>query len=131
LLTRADSSLWRQDVEFIASLYNVQLRRDQVYAVEACMRKQSFSGAQKAEMERLSGAGLVANALASGDVQSVREALRKKNLEKPIETAFRKMQIIQRNVRGSEGEKDNLMPKFFALRLWSGCSSLFFHTQST
>jgi hypothetical protein len=29
-------------------------------------------------------------------------------------------------VRGSEAEKDNLMPRFFGLRLWSGCSSLFF-----
>ena len=36
------------------------------------------------------------------------------------------MQVIQRTVRGSEAEKDNLMPKFFGLRLWSGCSSLFF-----
>ena len=52
--------------------------------------------------------------------------LRKKNLEKPLEIAFKKMRIIQRNVRGSESEKDNLMPRFFGLRLWSGCSSLFF-----
>ena len=130
LMTRADSSLWRQDVEFVASLYNIQLRRDQIYAVEACMKDQTFSAEQKAELEKLTGPSLVANALASGDVQSVREELRKKDLEKPIETAFRKMQIIQRNVRGSEGEKDNLMPKFFALRLWSGCSSLFFYSQS-
>jgi hypothetical protein len=40
--------------------------------------------------------------------------------------ALHKMQIIQRGVRGSEAEKDNLLPKFFVLRLWSGCSSLFF-----
>ena len=36
------------------------------------------------------------------------------------------MQIIQRKVRGAEAEKDNLLPKFMALRIWSGCSSLFF-----
>ena len=29
-------------------------------------------------------------------------------------------------MRGSESEKDNIVPQFFALRLWSGCSSLFF-----
>ena len=121
LLTRADSPLWRQDVEFVASVYNVDLRRDQVHAVEAGVRAHSFSASDKAEMEKLTAAGLVSLALASGDVESVRAALRKKNLEKPIETAFRKMQIIQRNVRGSEAEKDNLMPKLFALRLWSGC----------
>ena len=90
------------------------------------MRAHSFSASDKQEMERLTAAGLVSLALASGEVESVRAALRKKDLEKPIATALRKMQIIQRNVRGSEAEKDNLLPKFFALRLWSGCSSLFF-----
>ena len=48
-----------------------------------------------------------------------------KNLESPIRKAFRSMQNIQKSVRGSEAEKDNLIPKFTALRLWSGCSSLF------
>jgi len=59
-------------------------------------------------------------------VSSVREQLKKKGLIKPLEVAFRKMQIVQRNVRGSETERDVLLPKFFALRLWSGCASLFF-----
>ena len=126
LLTRADSSLWRQDVEFMASVFNVFLRRDQVGAVEATMRSAAFSVQQKEDMEKLSATNLVANLLASGEVSSIRSALRKKGLDKPIETAFRKMQIIQRNVRGSEAEKDNLLPKFSAMRLWSGCSSLFF-----
>ena len=36
------------------------------------------------------------------------------------------MHIIQKGVRGSEAEKDNIIPKLTALRLWSGCSSLFF-----
>ena len=126
LLTRADFPLWRQDVEFIASLYNVFLRRDQVGAVEMVMKTSAFSVAQQAEMSKLTAAGLVATALASGDVNSVRQVLKKKGLDKSIESAFRSMQIIQRNVRGSEAERDNLLPKFLALRLWSGCSSLFF-----
>ena len=33
---------------------------------------------------------------------------------------------MQRKVRGSEAEKDNLMPKFLAMRIFCGCSSLFF-----
>jgi len=90
------------------------------------MRSAAFSVQQKEDMEKLSATNLVANLLASGEVSSIRSALRKKGLDKPIETAFRKMQIIQRNVRGSEAEKDNLLPKFSAMRLWSGCSSLFF-----
>ena len=34
--------------------------------------------------------------------------------------------ICQRKVRGSEGERDTILPRFTALRLWSGCASLFF-----
>ena len=70
--------------------------------------------------------GLMATAMAEGNVNLVSELLRRKNLDLPINEAFRKMQIIQRNVRGSEAEKDSLLPKLFALRLWSGCSALFF-----
>ena len=126
LLTRADSSLWRQDVEFVASLYNIHLRREQIGAVEASVQQTHFSDAEKETIASLTVTNLVAHALASGDVDSVRQLLRREGLEKPLETAFRRMQIIQRSVRGSEAEKDNLLPRFFALRLWSGCSSLFF-----
>ena len=43
-LMRADTDHWRTDVEFIASLYNIFLRRDQVNAVEAYYRGQSNAG---------------------------------------------------------------------------------------
>eukprot|EP00973_Karenia_brevis_P045969 6366832-Karenia_brevis.AAC.1 len=33
---------------------------------------------------------------------------------------------IQRNVRGSEAEKDTLRFRFTAMRIWNGFSSLFF-----
>ena len=126
LLTRADAPQWRTDVEFIATLYNVFLRRDQMRAVETSFRSPFLSTAALQEMEKLTAGSLVAHALSSGDVDSVKELLRRKNLEKPIEATFRHMQIVQRNVRGSEAEKDKLMPKFLAMRIWSGCSSLFF-----
>ena len=71
-------------------------------------------------MEKLTAASLVAHALSSGDVDSVKELLRRKNLEKPIEATFRHMQIVQRNDCGSWAEKDQLMPKFIAMRIWSG-----------
>ena len=47
LLTRADFPLWRQDVEFVASVYNVQLRREQVHAVEMGVQAASFTEQQK------------------------------------------------------------------------------------
>ena len=39
LLERADFKLWRLDVEFVATLYNIFLRRDQMRAVEAYCQK--------------------------------------------------------------------------------------------
>ena len=95
------------------------------------MKETSFTESDKKDMEGLSAAGLVARALASGEVNSIRKALREKGLEKPILTALRKMQIIQRNVRGSDAEKDNLMPKFFAMRLWGWMFEFVLHVKPT
>ena len=95
LLTRADFPLWRQDVEFIASVYNVHLRREQVAAVEVTVRKTGFTPTQQESMAKLSSASLLGMALASGDVNSVREALRKRNLDAPIDAAFRQMELAQ------------------------------------
>ena len=67
----------------------------------------------------------MAHALSSGDVDSVKELLRRKKLDKTLFTTFQQMQVIQRRVRGSEAVKDNIRPKFTAMRLWSGCSSFF------
>ena len=126
LLTRADCSLWRCNVEFVACLYNVFLRREQISAVEILMKTRTLSPSQLGELETLTADGLVAHALASGDVHSVRDLLRRKNLEAPLRLAFSTMQMIQRRVRGSDSEKDGLIPQFLAMRVWGGCSSLFF-----
>ena len=124
LLDRADFPLWHQDVEFVASLYNVFLRRDQIRAVELGVR--NLTAADAEAIESTCATDLVATALATGDVNSVRAVLRKKDLEPKIRRTFNRMQMIQRNVRGSEAERDNIFPRFTALRIWSGCASLFF-----
>ena len=126
LLMRQDFTLWRLDVEFVASLYNVFLRRDQINAVEISMKSSPLSRQNQEDIQKLTAVNLVAYALSSGDVNSVRDLLKRKNLDGPLRNAFQHMQVIQRNVRGSEAEKDDIIPKFMALRLWSGCSSLFF-----
>ena len=78
LLLRADSRLWSQDVEFVACLYNTQLRKEQVRAVEVCYKTLQMSEKDIQELSALTSAGLVATALASGEVESVRSVLRKK-----------------------------------------------------
>ena len=108
-------------------MYNIFLRRAQVNAVEAYVRAPQLSAADVAELGALTAQDLVATALSSGEVGSVRRLLQgpNKNMEGPVRTALNSMHAIQRRVRGSESEKDNLLPMFTALRLWSGCSSLF------
>ena len=63
--------------------------------MEVTYRKLEISERDTEELRRLTSTSLVATALASGDANSVREVLRKKNLEKPVERAFRVMQIAQ------------------------------------
>ena len=125
LLTRQDFPLFRMDGEFVASAYNVFLRRDQMSAVEAYAQNMSGSGTLE-RLQELTATGLVQQVMASGDVNSVRAGLRKKNLEAPAEETLRQMQITRRKVRGSEEERDTLIFKFRALRIRFGCSSLFF-----
>lgn len=47
-------------------------------------------------------------------------------MEVPIHNAFKQLELVQRDVQGSESEKEGILPKFMGLRLWSGCSSLLF-----
>ena len=68
---------------------------------------------------------MVAAALAAGEASSIRHALKKKNIDVRVKNVLRSMEIAIRNVEGSEGERDVLRFKFGALRLWSGCSLLF------
>ena len=80
LLTRADTDHWRTDVEFIASLYNIFLRRDQINAVELYFKRQqhaeinignsALSKGKLDAMAKLTTDGLVAHALSSGEVNS-------------------------------------------------------------
>ena len=94
-------------------------------AVEAYTQKMRGSGILE-RLQELTATGLVQQVMASGDVNSVRAGLRKNNLEAPVQEALRQMQITNRKVRGSEEERDSLIFKFRALRIWSGWASLFF-----
>ena len=132
LLTRADTGCWRSDVEFVASVFNVFLRRDQMSKVEAHVRHTTDGAAAAMTLEQtrklatVTAEGLVSSAIATGDASSVRDALRKQGLDHVVRNALQKMQLVLRRVRGSSEERDAIRWKFRALRIWSGCSSLFF-----
>ena len=67
---------------------------------------------------------IVAQAMASGECDSVRELLKKKGkVDQKLQKMFHAMTQIQRNVRGSEGEKDTLRFRFSALRVLCSASA--------
>ena len=63
--------MWRQDVEFVAALYNVFLRRDQINAVEVYFKPHTFSQNELEELRGLTAAGLIANAITSAQLHSL------------------------------------------------------------
>ena len=85
MLTRADFKDWRLDVEFVASLYNVFLRRSQVKAVEVSLQNWPLTMKNADAIASLTAEDLIGTALASGDVNSVRAVLRKRNLDDKVQ----------------------------------------------
>ena len=77
-------------------------------------------------LKEVTSKDLVAAALASGECNSVRQLLRKENLDSKVKTALRRMEIVQRRVDGSDAERSSCRYKFVAMRIWNGFSTLFF-----
>ena len=114
------------DFEFVACLYNILLRRSQLRAAQLTMKNLTFSPRDAAALRETTAHDLLAHALASGDCDSVRQVLRRAKLDAKLRTTFEYMQLAQRKVRGGEAERDTPHSKFLAMRIWQGCSSLFF-----
>jgi len=68
----------------------------------------------------------VNSALAAGECSSIRAALRKAGIDTRVKTSLKSMDIALHSVEGSESEHRLLRYKFTALRIWNGCSLLFF-----
>ena len=86
-------------------------------AVEATVKTMDskFDKGTRDALQYLTAVRLMATALASGDVKSVRDVLKKKGLDQSVRTALRTLQISQSRVRGSEAERDGMMPKFVGM----------------
>ncbi|CAK0905228.1 unnamed protein product, partial [Prorocentrum cordatum] len=132
LLTRADTVCWRRDVEFVATLFNTFLRRDQMASVEAHVKSTASDGitgmtsAQTTALAQLTAEGLVSSAAAAGDAANLRDLLRQQGLDPVVRNAAHRMHLVLRRVRGSAEEREGFIWRFRALRIWSGCASLFF-----
>ena len=69
---------------------------------------------------------MVVAAPAAGEATSIRYAPQMRNVDVRVKRVLRSMEVALRRVEGSEAERDVLRFKFGALRLWTGCSLLFF-----
>ena len=107
LVQRADFRGWRTNIDFVACLYNILLRRDQLCAIAAEVKYNPFFTEEADVLKEVTSQDLVAPALASGECNSVRQLLRKQNLDDKVKTVLRRMEIVQRRVDGSDAERSS------------------------
>ncbi len=105
-MRRADFTGWRLSVDFIASLYNILLRRDQMRAVQIDATK--LTAREVDALSKISADDILNAAVASGDCDTLRAILKRDGLDDALKSTFRHMQACQRTVRGSEASKTSL-----------------------
>ena len=125
LLKRVDFRGWSHSKEFAACVYNILLRREQMRAVFRYVQTNSVFRKNLVHFDSLTAVDFVKAALASGDCTSVRDYMRKRNVDIKVKAVLRSMDVALRDIEGSEAERDGFRYKFFAMRVWSGCSVLF------
>ena len=126
LLKRADFRGWSLNKEFAAVVANLLLRRAQMYAVYCYVNHNQTFHKNLVAYDTLTSTDFVAAALAAGDCNTVRDLLRKKGVELKVKTVLKSMDVALRDVEGSEAERGAFRYKFVALRIWNGCSFVFF-----
>lgn len=132
LMQRHDFPGWATSKEFAASAMNIAIRRAQMWAVyRYCAKPNGPFNALRPLLLELKPDEFLKAALYAGECATVRDALRKKNIDVKVKNALRSMDIAMRGVEGTEAERELFRLKFGALRIWNGCSSLFFHAKPT
>ena len=91
LIERGDFKCWRISLEFVASAYNVLLRRSQLTAVRLFVAAHAESVVS--ELADICHQDIVAQMMASGECDSVRELLRKRgSVDLKLQHMFQQMQ---------------------------------------
>jgi hypothetical protein len=126
LLQRKDFLGWAMSKEFAATAHNLIVRRAQMWNVHKYLVQSKYSNIITEALKTIGPGDFVRSALAAGDCESIRQALRKKNIDTTVKSILKSMDVALRGVEGSESERDIFRFKFIALHLWSGCSLLFF-----
>lgn len=128
LFKRQDFRGWVASREFAAVAANVFMRRDQMVAVHNWLRLERGFVRIQDTLNSLSVEDFVAAAAAQqGDFQSLAHALQcKPERGARLHQLFREMSVVLRDIDGSEAHRSSTVYKMRALRVWAGCSFLFF-----
>ena len=128
LLKRADFSGWVLSKEFAATAANVFMRRDQMAAVHTWLRAEHGFARIRDTLSSLSVQDFVAAATSqAGDFRSLAQALQCKPARgAKLHQIFREMMVVLRDIEGSEEHRAGAIYKMRSLRVWAGCSFLFF-----
>ncbi|CAK0897224.1 unnamed protein product, partial [Prorocentrum cordatum] len=81
---------------------------------------------QTTAVTQLTAEGLVSSAAAAGGAANLRDLLRQQGLDPIVRNTAHRMHLALRRVRGPAEEREGFIWRFRALRIWSGCASLFF-----
>ena len=128
LLKRADFKGWASSKEFAAVAANVFMRRHQMAAIHSWLRIERGFARIQDTLSTLSVEEFVAAAAAQkSDFSTLAHALQcKPSHSGRLHQLFREMTIVLRDIDGSEAHRSATIYKMRALRVWSGCSFLFF-----
>ena len=128
LFARADNPHWANNREFAAVAANALLRRSQLAAINSWLRHEGGAKFITGTLATLSLDDFVTACHTQGrDFCSLREAAHAtRELPGPLQQLFRNMTLVLRHVDGSETMRAGFIFKMRALRVWHGCSYLFF-----
>lgn len=128
LLKRHDFRGWVASREFAAVAANVFMRRDQMMAIHNWLRLERGFVRIQDTLNSLSVEDFVAAAAAQqGDFKTLAHALQcKPERGARLHQLFREMSVVLRDIDGSEAHRSSTVHKMRALRVWAGCSFLFF-----
>ena len=126
LFSRVDFRGWACSKEFAAMIANISLRRQQMYGIHCHVRAGSAFARDVNEITSITSKDFILAALAAGECRSIQDALRKKGVDAKVKKVLRNIKTALRHVEGTEGEREFLWMKFVAMRIWNGCSVVFF-----
>ena len=126
LLRRRDFYGWACSKEFAATAWNIHQRRRQMYHVYDYTQTSDVWKSVQEDLHSLEPRDIVASALAATNCSTLQRTLRDEGIVPKVKNVLRSMDVALRNLEGTESYAAGFRYKYTAMRLWNGCSLVFF-----